>query len=182
MTMTMTRRTLLGAFGCGLIFAIGLGVSGMTQPGKVVGFLDLFGGSWDPSLGLVMAAAVAVHASFLRWMRRGPSSAAPEIDSCAALTDDELAGISPRARNGFLGTRGGVMAGAAIFGVGWGLGGYCPGPALVSLVSLAPGVLLFTATMLGGMLIYQVLLHPRAASPGGPELTARPTTRPKLAR
>ncbi|MEP6655078.1 MAG: DUF6691 family protein [Myxococcales bacterium] len=179
----MTRRSLLGAFACGLIFAIGLGVSGMTQPGKVVGFLDLFGRSWDPSLGLVMAAAVAVHASFLRWMPRGPSSAAAlEINSCAALTDDELAAVSPRASDGFLGTPGGVMVGAAIFGVGWGLGGYCPGPALVSLVSLAPGVLLFTATMLGGMLTYQALSHHRAPSPGGPEFTARPATRRKLAR
>ena len=181
--MTRSRGTLLGTLACGLIFAIGLGVSGMTQPAKVVGFLDLFGRSWDPSLGLVMAAALAVHASFLRLLPRDPSSpAAAEINGCAAVTDDELAGGSARAGDGFLRAPGGVMVGAAIFGVGWGLGGYCPGPALVSLVSLAPGVLLFTATMLGGMLAYHALSRPRAVSAEGPRLTARPTTRRKLAR
>lgn len=126
-------------FAAGFVFALGLGVSGMTRPDKVVGFLDL-AGDWDPSLAFVMAGAIAVHA-------------------VAYL-------VVPRLRGPLLGgawhlpTRRDVDAplvvGAVLFGAGWGLGGYCPGPALVSLVTGTADVLLFVQAMIGGMLLHRV--------------------------
>jgi uncharacterized membrane protein YedE/YeeE len=120
-------------FLAGLLFAIGLGVSGMTDARKVIGFLDLFG-RWDASLALVMAGAIGVHLSFLRLVRR------PAI----AADDDGCAAPSPH----WLDRR--TIIGSAIFGVGWGLAGYCPGPALVSLPTLGTPVLVFVAAMVAG--------------------------------
>ena len=108
----------VSAFACGLIFAIGLGLAGMTQPAKVIGFLDLTG-AWDPSLAFVMGGAVLVGliAFPLILARRRPwlggRFALPERNDIDAP----------------------LVAGAALFGMGWGLSGYCPGPALVSLVT-----------------------------------------------
>ena len=118
------------------MFGIGLAVSGMTQPRKVLGFLDV-GGEWDPSLLFVMGGAVAVHALAYRWMRR----------RSAPLFADKLS--LP------VGTRidAKLLLGAALFGVGWGLAGYCPGPAVVSLGALAPGAIVFVATLLLGIFI-----------------------------
>lgn len=121
----------------GALFAAGLTLSGMTQPARVQGFLDVLG-DWDPTLALVMAAALLTHAPLYRLIRRLPHP----------LWD--LRFHVPTRRD--LDRR--LIAGAALFGVGWGLAGYCPGPALVSLgTGLAPVV--FVAAMIAGMLLHR---------------------------
>jgi uncharacterized membrane protein YedE/YeeE len=131
------------ALAAGVLFGVGLGVSGMAQPAKVLGFLDV-AGDWDPTLLFVMGGAVGVHFWAYRWMRRRSAPGTGERFSIPAGTPID-------ARLGL---------GAVLFGIGWGLGGYCPGPAIVSLASLGAPVLVFVAAMLGGMLLV------RAASPG----------------
>jgi uncharacterized membrane protein YedE/YeeE len=150
----------------GTIFAVGLGISGMTDPRKVLGFLDLFGGRWDPSLGCVMAGAIAVHMPIaLWWRRRARGSAhaavppppaalesAPTVERAAERpTEDD----GPSDRRARVNPR--LVVGAAIFGVGWGLGGYCPGPAIVTLVGFSPGILVFAASMMMGMWLFHLL-------------------------
>jgi uncharacterized membrane protein YedE/YeeE len=149
----MSKKALAAAFVSGLVFAIGLGVSGMTQPSKVIGFLDLFGGHWDPSLALVMAGAIAIHMPLYRWIRARPN-APVELGTCGPIDDEQTEA------GAFGSTSGKLIAGAAIFGVGWGLSGYCPGPAVVSLVSAAPGVLIFVGAVLAGMLVFNFLFEP----------------------
>ena len=114
---------IVAPFLCGLIFGAGLLVSGMVQPTKVLAFLDIFG-AWDPSLAVVMAAALAVAIpGFMLTGRRGQ----PIL-----------------ARQNFLPTKtqldAPLLLGAGLFGIGWGLVGLCPGPALESLATLSPGV------------------------------------------
>jgi uncharacterized protein len=123
----------------GTLFGVGLVVSGMTDPRNVVGFLDFFG-QWNPSLAGVMAGAIAVHLTLLRLV---PGGKAP---------------VSPGAR-----IDGALIAGAAIFGVGWGLGGYCPGPAIVSLGFRTLAPVAFVGTSVLGSLLADVL---RFRSPG----------------
>lgn len=130
-------RSIVG-FGCGLVFAVGLGISGMGQPSKVLGFLDLFGGAWDPSLAFVMLGAIAVFAVGRRLAPLRP------------LFDREY----PRLPRHGIDRR--LLLGSALFGVGWGLVGYCPGPAIVALGAAIPGTVLFGASMLLGMAIFQV--------------------------
>ena len=103
------------AFASGLIFGIGLLVSGMVNPDKVQGFLDITG-NWDPSLALVMAGAIAVAMPCLLWARRRDArmGTRPEIDAEPRRIDRPL------------------IVGSVVFGIGWGLSGYCPGPALVA--------------------------------------------------
>jgi len=121
-------------FACGALFALGLGVGGMTQPSRVLAFLDL-GGAWDPRLGLVMLGAIAVYAPVYRAaIRRGRPLLAERFDL-------------PTRRD--LDAR--LVAGAALFGVGWGLAGLCPGPALTSLASGEPGAVVFVGAMLAGL-------------------------------
>ena len=115
------------AFACGLLFALGLGLSGMTQASKVTGFLDV-AGAWDASLAFVMLGAVGVFAPVYAWSRR---RRAPLLDS------------------GTIDAR--LLGGAAIFGVGWGISGFCPGPAIASLGALTPAALVFVSAMLVGM-------------------------------
>ncbi len=136
------------AFAAGLVFAIGLGLSGMTQPSKVVAFLDVTGG-WDPSLAFVMVGAIAVHFVFVRRVRRG---ATPRLASRHTLPVDTA--IDQR-----------LLIGAAIFGVGWGIAGFCPGPAVVAAATLAPDALAFVGAMLLGMLGCALVLErtPRAS-------------------
>jgi uncharacterized membrane protein YedE/YeeE len=129
-------------FVAGLVFAVGLGVSGMTDARKVIGFLDLFG-RWDASLAFVMAGAIAVHLPLLRLVGR---RVILSEDGCAAPTDH------------WLDRR--TLVGSAIFGAGWGLAGYCPGPALVSLVTLGVPALIFGASMLAGVGLF-ALTSPR---------------------
>lgn len=135
---------LLASFVSGVLFALGLAISGMTDPTKVTGFLDVFG-PWDPSLGLVMAAALAVHVGPVRWILRRGRPLLDERLHLAAFTQ-----VDAR-----------LVGGAALFGVGWGLGGYCPGPAIVSAgAGLGQGIV-FLAAMLGGMVAYHAVAKAR---------------------
>lgn len=124
----------------GLIFGMGLIVSGMANPAKVLGFLD-FAGKWDPSLAFVMAGAVALASlGFALARRRQHSfSGAPMRLPAATRIDHRL------------------LAGSAVFGVGWGLAGFCPGPALVSAGAGESKAMLFVVAMLGGMAIYSAI-------------------------
>ena len=127
----MSRKT-IGTLVAGALFGAGLVVAGMTDPRNVIGFLD-FSGHWNPRLVAVMAGAVVVYAGMLRLL--GPI----------------VRGIRPLpARNNRVDAR--LVAGAAVFGVGWGLSGYCPGPAIVSLGSGANSALAFVAAMIVGIL------------------------------
>ena len=136
------KRTDLVAFASGVVFAIGLGLSGMTQPSKVVAFLD-FTGAWDPSLAFVMVGAIAVHLVFARRMT---ASAAPRFASRFAIPTATV--VDRR-----------LLGGAALFGIGWGTAGFCPGPAVVSVVTLAPDALAFVGAMLAGMLVYALVFE-----------------------
>jgi uncharacterized protein len=122
------------AFAAGATFGTGLVVSGMTRPAKVTAFLDV-GGSWDPSLALVMPGAIAVFAVVYRAIaRRGTTVRGGRLHL-------------PRRHH----VDNNLLAGAAVFGVGWGLAGFCPGPALVSLATGAAPALVFVAAMVVGM-------------------------------
>ena len=118
----------------GTLFGVGLVVSGMTDPNNVIGFLD-FSGSWNPNLAAVMLGAIAVHATALRLAARKAPSHVPSS-------------LPPRP-----GIDAALLAGAAVFGVGWGLAGYCPGPAIVSLGFGTRAPALFVAAALVGMLV-----------------------------
>jgi uncharacterized membrane protein YedE/YeeE len=133
-------RQVIAALLAGLVFGLGLIVSGMSDPSKVLGFLDLFG-AFDPSLGFVMAGAVAVAFAAFRIAARRP----------VALLGDAMR--LPTARD--LDRR--LVLGALTFGVGWGLAGYCPGPALVSITTGGAAPLIFVASMLAGMVIFELL-------------------------
>lgn len=123
----------------GLLFGFGLSLSGMTNPQKVRSFLDI-GGTWDPSLAFVMVGAIGVHAlAYHLWLKK---KSRPWLAPAFALP--ALRTIDGR-----------LLAGSALFGIGWGLAGFCPGPALLSIVSGAPSVFVFVLAMLGGMLIPQ---------------------------
>jgi hypothetical protein len=147
----MTRG--LAALVAGALFGVGLVVSGMTDPRNVVGFLD-FTGRWNPSLAAVMLGAIGVHFSALRWLgARGypvvGADARPSID-------------------------GRLVAGAAIFGVGWGLAGYCPGPAIVALGFGVPSAWAFVIAMVAGVLAGErVARAPRGAPGAEPAIPAR---------
>ncbi len=118
----------------GLIFGIGLVISGMANPAKVQNFLDIFG-TWDPSLAFVMAGAIAVTAlGYARVLKR-PHPLAHTMFHMPTKTD-----LDPR-----------LLSGSAIFGIGWGLSGFCPGPAITSLSLLAPGTVVFVVAMIIGM-------------------------------
>lgn len=141
-------KRLLFAFGSGALFSVGLALSGMTQPQKVVGFLD-FTGAWDPSLALVMGAALAVYVPgyfVLRRLRSEPVLAPRFVVPRQQPIDARLVG------------------GAALFGIGWGLAGFCPGPALTSLAAAAPAALAFVPAMLVGALVARWVTARRAVS------------------
>ncbi len=135
-----TAESLSAAF-AGALFAVGLAVGGMTDPANVIGFLDITG-DWDPRLAFVMGGALMVYAPLRRWRTKGPM---------------------PRFADRFhLPTRHAIdaplLAGAALFGAGWGLAGFCPGPALTSVGAALVGgprdALIFSASMLVGMFLY----------------------------
>ena len=129
---------IIASFGCGLIFGAGLLISGMTQPEKVLGFLDIFG-AWDATLAFVMAGAVAVAAiGFTLARRRAVPILAPKYFWPERNDID-----AP------------LVTGAILFGIGWGLVGICPGPALVNLAGLSQPILVFVVAMAVGMLGYE---------------------------
>jgi uncharacterized membrane protein YedE/YeeE len=123
-------------FVAGAVFGMGLAISGMTDPGRVIGFLDLFG-AWDPALLFVMAGAVGVYGLGMLTLRRFQSRNLDLPPAASSSIDRRL------------------VIGSAIFGLGWGLGGFCPGPALANLGALQVEALLFVPTMAIGMLLAQ---------------------------
>lgn len=120
-------------FAAGLLFAVGLAVSGMTLPANVIGFLDP-GGAWDPSLALVMIGAIAVFAATFWLSRRMKRPLVGEVFATLPVGTVDLK----------------LLAGATIFGVGWGLAGFCPGPALVAAATGGGQAVAFCAAMLVG--------------------------------
>lgn len=128
------------SFVAGLVFGLGLLVSGMANPAKVLGFLDL-AGTWDPSLALVMAGAIAVAAPAFFWARgrRVSLLGAPMQLPTATRIDRRL------------------VLGSLLFGVGWGIAGFCPGPGLVALGMGVPQAFVFVLAMLVGMGLFEVL-------------------------
>ncbi|HEY0504286.1 MAG TPA: DUF6691 family protein [Lysobacter sp.] len=133
------NRIVHGAI-AGALFGLGLAISGMTNPDKVLNFLDL-AGQWDPSLALVMGAALAVSVPGFAWLRRRGCT----LDG----------GALPPPPSGTLDAR--LLAGSALFGVGWGLAGYCPGPALANLAHGASEAIVFVVAMLAGSQLVRVL-------------------------
>lgn len=142
-------RALVVSWAAGLLFAVGLAIGGMTRPAKVLAFLDL-AGKWDPSLAFVMAGAIAVHALAYRLVRRRRT---PFFAASFALPP--RSDVDPS-----------LVAGALCFGVGWGLAGYCPGPALTGLASGAVPTCVFVAGMVLGMAAHGWRVR-RTAMPAG---------------
>ena len=126
----------LTALLCGLIFGVGLAMSGMTDTAKVIGFLDIFG-EWVPDLAFVMGGAVLVTVVAFRLVLRRDNPLL--ADSFALPTNTAIDGR--------------LLGGAALFGIGWGIYGYCPGPAISALVYLNTDTVIFVAAMLAGMVI-----------------------------
>lgn len=135
--------TSLVALVAGLVFGLGLILSGMGSPAKVQNFLD-FAGRWDPSLGLVMGGAIAVGLLAFTWAKRRAARNQP------ALLGEPMQLPTATAVDRKL------LTGAALFGAGWGLAGFCPGPAVMNLATLQPEVWLFVAAMLMGMALQHV--------------------------
>ena len=131
------------AFAAGLLFGLGLSLGGMTQPAVVLGFLDIFG-AWDPRLVFVMAGAVLTTAIGYRLvLRRSRPLLAERFQWPTSRRID---------------TR--LIGGAALFGIGWGIAGYCPGPALASLGAGVPALLVLVACMIAGWWLAARLLPP----------------------
>ena len=137
------------AFVVGLVFGIGLILAGMTNPAKVLGFLDL-AGRWDPSLAFVMAGAIAVGLmAFAVARRRTVSFLGAEMKLPKANEIDRR-----------------LIGGGLLFGIGWGIAGFCPGPALVALGMGEKKAVVFVAAMLIGMGVFELLeRHQRAVQP-----------------
>ena len=131
---------LASAFITGLIFAIGLGISGMTDTTKVLGFLTL-NTDWNPALMLVMGGAIAVHAVVYRLATKRSSPLFTDTFTIPSRRDID----------------GRLIGGSLLFGLGWGLGGVCPGPGLVSIFSGASEILVFVVMMAVGMVSFQQL-------------------------
>lgn len=125
------------AFLSSLLFGLGLGISGMTIPAKVIGFLDITG-HWDPSLALVMVGAIAVHSLSFRWITRRKSPIFTEYFE-----------IPTKRKIDFK-----LIVGSLLFGIGWGLGGFCPGPAIVSSVAGLKTVYVFLSSMIAGVYLH----------------------------
>jgi uncharacterized membrane protein YedE/YeeE len=130
----------------GLLFGTGLILSGMANPAKVQNFLDLFG-TWDPSLAFVMGGAIMVNMPGFWLVQKRTKPLFHDVFHLPTRTDFD--------------TR--LVVGAATFGIGWGLGGFCPGPALTALPLAATGTLWFVPAMLIGMVVakYSTTLHPK---------------------
>lgn len=126
-------------FAAGLVFGIGLILSGMTDPGKVIGFLDVTG-NWDPSLAFVMGGAILIGFFAFRLAEKRAESFLGGAMHLPQRRDIDMR----------------LIGGSLLFGIGWGLAGFCPGPALVSFASGVHEAAIFVAAMLGGMLVYTV--------------------------
>ena len=135
----LNNSQVVSSFLVGFVFAIGLAIAGMTQPEKIIGFLDVLSGQWDPSLAFVMLGAIPVH-YVSHWLLKGRTS--PLFDTQFHMPQKKELNKS-------------LLIGGALFGVGWGLGGYCPGPALASVASGAFEVLVFVGSMTIGMFLFR---------------------------
>lgn len=133
-------RALASSLAAGFVFGIGLWISGMANPRKVLGFLDITG-DWDASLMLVMGGAVGVTLILFRLIAKRQKPLIEEKFELPGRKDIDLP----------------LVAGAAIFGIGWGTGGYCPGPALTALSTLSTESIVFVAAMLAGGLLQRAL-------------------------
>ena len=129
----------LSEFLVGLLFGLGLLLSGMTDPGKVIGFLDL-SGRWDPSLAFVMGGAIAVgFFAFALAKKRTQSFLGGALHLPTSSQIDKR-----------------LLIGSALFGAGWGIGGFCPGPGLVSMAAGQPKAVAFVVAMLAGMVAFEI--------------------------
>jgi len=145
----------MAALAAGFVFGIGLLLSGMTDPGKVIGFLDVFG-DWDPSLAFVMGGAILVgFFAFALAGRRARTFLGGAMHLPTRRDVDRR-----------------LVGGSIVFGIGWGLAGFCPGPALVSFAAGIEKAAVFVAAMLAGMVVYHALER----------LTHEPRRRPASAR
>ena len=135
-------KALVSSLGAGFLFGLGLWVSGMANPKKVLGFLDV-AGDWDASLMLVMAGAVAVTLACFRLVLKRQR---PLIESRFELPTKKDIDLP-------------LVLGAAMFGLGWGTAGYCPGPAVTALSTLSTESLVFVAAMIAGGLLQRALLR-----------------------
>ena len=124
----------------GLVFGLGLIISGMANPAKVQNFLDI-AGNWDPSLAFVMGGAIAVTLPGYKLLRQRSGPLFGERFAWPGKTELD----------------GRLISGAAIFGIGWGLGGFCPGPALTALPVAATGTLFFVPAMLAGIVLAKIV-------------------------
>jgi hypothetical protein len=134
-------KALAAAGAAGFVFGIGLWISGMANPKKVIGFLDITG-EWDASLAFVMAGAVAVTLVAFRFVLKRSKPLLEARFQLPTKKDIDLP----------------LVAGAAIFGIGWGIAGYCPGPAITALTTLAWEAVVFVAAMVAGGVLHKLLL------------------------
>ena len=144
--MTAARGTAAVSFAAGLVFGLGLIAGGMTDPAKVQGFLDVFG-AWDPSLAFVMGGAIAVGVGAFALAKRRTrawSGAPMRLPAARGITRE-------------------LIAGGVLFGIGWGLAGFCPGPAVVALGGGLEAAFWFVPAMLAGMLLHDGLRTPDPA-------------------
>jgi uncharacterized membrane protein YedE/YeeE len=138
--------TVVAAAVAGVLFGVGLGISGMARPTKVLAFLDV-AGAWDPSLAFVMMGAIGVHAIAVVVAKRRTRA----IVGSAFRWTDRTELDAP------------LLAGSLLFGVGWGLGGFCPGPALLGAASGNAGAIVFVIAMIAGMVGRHVSMRSAAA-------------------
>jgi uncharacterized membrane protein YedE/YeeE len=135
-----STRTLLAALLAGALFGLGLAVSGMTDPLRILGFLDV-AGDFDPALLFVLGGAVTTTLVLFRFVLKRPAPVFAERFQLSSLRTLDRP----------------LLLGSALFGIGWGLAGYCPGPALVGLGVASPEALWFVPAMLGGMLLHRLV-------------------------
>ncbi len=165
--MNAENKTLALAtyFGAGLLFAAGLVLAGMTQPAKVVGFLDVTG-DWDPSLAFVMVGGILTHMALYKLILKRSSPVFEARFGIPTRRD-----LTPR-----------LIGGSALFGIGWAIAGYCPGPGLVAAGSFSGQGLVFIVSMLAGMGLFHWVDRYRqesrtkdeaAAAPAGPALQVK---------
>jgi uncharacterized protein len=152
-------KVALTSFISGVVFALGLGISGMTRPIKVIGFLDFFG-NWDASLAFVMLGAIGVYFVAYRLSRTMRSPILAATFSIPART-----GVDAR-----------LLGGAALFGAGWGLAGFCPGPAITSLASGSAPVVAFVASMAAGIYLHGWFSQLELSRSSGRAAIGRPAT------
>jgi hypothetical protein len=140
--------TLFASLLAGLVFGLGLLVSGMANPAKVIGFLDI-AGAWDPSLAFVMVGAIAVgFVAFVVARQRTVSFLGADMKLPSQRRIDRR-----------------LIVGSTVFGIGWGVAGFCPGPALVALGTGSSKALVFVAAMLAGMAVFELIERPRRPTP-----------------